>query len=185
MENKIHFSNNKNDWETPKEVFDPLNEEFEFVLDVCANETNAKCDLWLTEQVDALSVDWKKYLVNIGKPNGYVWCNPPYNNMREWAKKVREEAEKGVNIVTLTAARVNTRWFKDLYLSDTDLVFVPVCQLRFLQPKITFVGAPNNAPFPSCIGIFSEDVQRVAMWYNFKEYYRRSLEQKVEAAEIG
>lgn len=184
MENKIHFSNNKNDWETPDIVFGPLNDEFNFVLDVCANAKNSKCDLWLSEETDALTVDWSRYLTNIGQPNGYVWCNPPYNNMTGWAKKVREEAEKGVNIVTLTAARVNTRWFKELYLSDTDLVYVPVCQLRFLQPKITFVGATNTAPFPSCVGIFSVDVQRVSMWYNFKEYHKRSVELRAQEASL-
>ena len=170
MDNQLHFGNSKNDWETPGVVFDPLNKEFNFVLDVCASKENTKCELFLTEGTNALTVDWAQYLKNIGKPDGFVWCNPPYNDMNSWAKKVREEAEKGVNIVTLTAARTNTKWFKEFYLSDTPLVYVPVCQLRFLQPKITFVGAKNNAPFPSCIGVFSKDFERVTMWYNFVLY---------------
>lgn len=172
MDKQLHFSNTKNDWETPAVVFDPLNKEFEFVLDVCADANNTKCELYLTEETDALSVDWHAYLKSIGKPDGFVWCNPPYNDMVGWADKVREEATKGVNIVTLTPARTNTRWFKNLYLSDTPLVYVPVCQLRFMQPKITFVGASNNAPFPSCLGVFSEQVERITMWYNFKDYHK-------------
>lgn len=182
MEN--NYTVNKNDWETPDIVFDPLNDEFNFVLDACANVNNSKCDLWLSEKTDALTVDWAKYLTNIGKPDGYIWCSPPPSNMIQWAKKIREEAAKGVNIVTLTAARVNTRWFKDLYLSDTDLVYVPVCQLRFLQPKITYVGASNNAPFPSCVGIFSLNVKRVSMWYNYKEYHKRSIELRTQEASL-
>ena len=53
MEN--NYTVNKNDWETPDIVFDPLNDEFNFVLDACANVDNSKCDLWLSEKTDALT----------------------------------------------------------------------------------------------------------------------------------
>ena len=35
--NKILFSSVSEEWGTPKELFEELNEEFHFVLDVCAN----------------------------------------------------------------------------------------------------------------------------------------------------
>ena len=40
---KTKFSTGRQDWETPNELFDPLNAEFGFTLDVCATVENAKC----------------------------------------------------------------------------------------------------------------------------------------------
>lgn len=37
------FSSASAEWETPQALFDELNEEFHFTLDVCASEDKAKC----------------------------------------------------------------------------------------------------------------------------------------------
>ena len=37
------FSSERDDWETPQALFDELDAEFHFTLDVCANESNSKC----------------------------------------------------------------------------------------------------------------------------------------------
>ena len=39
---KALFSSTKEDWATPQDFFDKLNEEFHFVLDPCADAENAK-----------------------------------------------------------------------------------------------------------------------------------------------
>ena len=33
---KVHFSSSNNNWGTPQDLFDAINEEFDFELDVCA-----------------------------------------------------------------------------------------------------------------------------------------------------
>ena len=38
----------KEDWETPKALFDALDREFNFQIDVCATPENAKCELFWT-----------------------------------------------------------------------------------------------------------------------------------------
>jgi len=43
------FSSVRNNWETPQKIFDELDEEFGFNLDVCADEGNAKCERYYTE----------------------------------------------------------------------------------------------------------------------------------------
>ncbi len=40
---KVHFSSSNKNWATPQALFDKLNEEFHFELDVCATSENAKC----------------------------------------------------------------------------------------------------------------------------------------------
>src|SRR4051812_26379019 len=54
------------DWETPPEVFDPLNREFGFTLDVAAQAHNAKCDRFISPDDDGLVSDWG---ANV------CWCN--------------------------------------------------------------------------------------------------------------
>ncbi|HBC30438.1 MAG TPA: adenine methyltransferase, partial [Clostridiales bacterium] len=38
MINRSLFTSDKKDWGTPQTLFDTLNNEFNFTLDVCANE---------------------------------------------------------------------------------------------------------------------------------------------------
>ena len=39
---KVHFSSNSNEWATPKDIFDILDEEFLFGLDPCDTKDNEK-----------------------------------------------------------------------------------------------------------------------------------------------
>lgn len=45
------FESKRQDWETPDEIFLPLDAEFQFVIDVCATEQNKKYSLRYTEVV--------------------------------------------------------------------------------------------------------------------------------------
>ena len=52
--NKALFSSDKEDWATPQDFFDSLNEEFHFNLDPCADPENAKCDRFFTKEENGL-----------------------------------------------------------------------------------------------------------------------------------
>ena len=43
----VHFSSASNEWSTPKEFYNILNNEFYFNLDPCSTKENAKCDTFL------------------------------------------------------------------------------------------------------------------------------------------
>lgn len=45
-------------WATPQHVFDALDSEFHFTLDVCADESNHKCARYFTKAQDGLSQSW-------------------------------------------------------------------------------------------------------------------------------
>jgi len=51
------------DRETPQWLFRMLDDEFHFTLDGAADESNAKCNEYLDEEIDALSVPWKDDVV--------------------------------------------------------------------------------------------------------------------------
>lgn len=56
--NKALFSSKSCVWGTPQAFFDNVNNEFHFDIDVCANDDNAKCKKYFTEEIDGLSQDW-------------------------------------------------------------------------------------------------------------------------------
>lgn len=86
MNTSVHFSSKTDNWSTPQWLFDQLNEEFHFTLDVCADPQNAKCVQYFTREQDGLSKEW----------DGTVWCNPPYGRtIGLWVKKVVEFVANG------------------------------------------------------------------------------------------
>ena len=134
----LMFSSKTDMWATPQDVFDKLNEEFNFNTDVCASSTNAKCSHYYTEQDNGLLQDWK----------GTCFMNPPYGRtIGEWVSKAYKESTKGATIVCLLPSRTDTRWWHDNII-DND------AEVRFIKGRLKFGGHNNSAPFPSAIVIF-------------------------------
>lgn len=131
------FSSQKMDWETPQSLFDRLNAEFHFELDVCASEKNAKCACYFTEKDNGLSKSWK---------NKVCWMNPPYGwEIGLWMAKAYQESRDGATVVCLVPARTDTKWFHDYGFKG---------EIRFLKGRVRFVGSASSAPFPSAIIVF-------------------------------
>lgn len=146
---KALFSSAKYDWGTPEKVFRELDDEFAFVLDAAADHTNALCQLYFTESHDALTRSWHPY--------GTVFLNPPYGrSIGQWVAKAAEEARQGCTVVVLIPARTDTRYFHDYIWDKEHHCPKPGVQVRFLQGRLTFVGADNEAPFPSMVVVFEE-----------------------------
>jgi phage N-6-adenine-methyltransferase len=138
---KVHYSSEKSDWETPQDLFDELNREFNFTLDVCADHENAKCDRYITKDDDTLVQSWL---------DKSCWMNPPYGReIGKFIKKAYEESRRGCTVVCLLPARTDTKWFHDHILGKA--------QIRFLKGRLTFVGGKYPAPFPSMIVIYRPD----------------------------
>lgn len=131
------MSSERMDWETPPELFDPLNEEFHFTLDVCATAQNAKCTRFFTPEEDGLKQKW----------TGVCWMNPPYGReMKAWMKKAYEESLRGATVVCLVPSRTDTFWWHE-YAMKAD-------EIRYVRGRVRFIGAESTAPFPSSLIIF-------------------------------
>lgn len=135
--NRVHFSSITDDWYTPQEFFNQLNAEFNFTLDPCASEQNAKCAKFFSKEDDGLSKSWA---------NERVFMNPPYGRaIGDWMRKAKEEAKRGALVVCLVPARTDTKWWHECCIFG---------EVRFIKGRLKFGGSKDNAPFPSAIVIF-------------------------------
>ena len=132
----VHFRSESDMWETPNGLFDSLNGEFRFTLDVCAIPENAKCIKFFSPEDDGLVQCWQ----------GSVWMNPPYGReIGKWVRKAWESGRNGTVVVCLVPARTDTAWWHDYIMQG---------EVRFLRGRLKFGGYKNNAPFPSAVVIF-------------------------------
>ncbi len=58
MISEVLFTSNTDEWATPQDFFDKLNEEFHFDLDPCASDSNHKCEKYYTRSQNGLLQDW-------------------------------------------------------------------------------------------------------------------------------
>ena len=132
----VHYSSATPEWSTPQDLFDQLNNEFGFELDVCATAENAKCARYFTEADDGLAQSWE----------GVCWMNPPYGQViGDWVRKAWEAGQAGATVVCLVPARVDTGWWWD---------YARFGEVRFLRGRLKFGGGDTGAPFPSAVVIF-------------------------------
>lgn len=141
MNNDVMFSSKTDEWSTPQDLFDRLNGEFHFNLDVCANESNHKCTMYYDKKQNGLRMPWTGHV---------VWCNPPYGRgIGKWVETAYlENRAHGTTIVMLLPARTDTKWFHRYVLGHAEI--------RFLQGRLKFGDSKNSAPFPSMIAIYTE-----------------------------
>ena len=135
----VHYSSKTDNWATPQDFFDRLDVEFNFTLDSCADEFNAKCSKFFTREDDGLAQSWA---------GETAFMNPPYGRViGEWVRKAYEESrENGTVVVALIPARTDTRYWHD-YVMKAD-------EIRLVKGRLKFGDGRNSAPFPSAVIIF-------------------------------
>ncbi len=128
-----------NCWGTPDHIMDKYKDYYD------------PCPFPRPEGYDGLKIDWLQ--------QQKVYVNPPYSNIKEWAKKCydtfKEAQEKNVNldIVMLIPARTDTKYFHDYIYKIADIEFLKG-RLKFKD--LTGVSKkPTSAPFPSMICKYS------------------------------
>lgn len=140
MVDKVMYSSDKSEWETPQDLFDNLNKEFQFTLDPAATPENAKCPTFYTIEDNGLALPWV----------GNVWLNPPYGRgiTGQWVQKAyMESVEHHCLVCMLLPARTDQPWFHEFILNGA-------IEIRFIKGRLRFVGAKSGAPFPSMIVVF-------------------------------
>jgi len=134
------FISNKQDYETPDEIFKPLNDEFNFTLDVCATYENTKCRDFIPPEVDGLKTSWSKL------NNEVCWMNPPFNNIGKWIEKAFNESLRGATVICLVTSKTNTNWWHNFAMKADEI--------RYIKGRPKFKGCKHGLPLPLSIVIF-------------------------------
>lgn len=141
MNTDLMFSSKDQTWETPIELFNKLDKEFNFTLDPCCMEETAKCKKYYTPTENGLIQNWQ---------NEIVFMNPPYGReISVWLKKAYEESLKGSIVVCLIPSRTDTKYWHDYCMKASEI--------RFIKGRLKFGNSKNSAPFPSAIVVFNNN----------------------------
>ena len=117
----------KDDWATPDEFYNKLNEEFDFDFDPCPFQHDLT--LW-----NGLEVDW-------GQRN---YINPPYSRdlKEKFINKAVDESRKGKLCVMLLPVSTSTKIFHEVVLPNKK-------DIRFIKGRLKFKGINTFGEFVS------------------------------------
>lgn len=107
--------------QTPRWLFDALNRDFCFALDVAALPKSALCARYLTPEIDALAVDWADFLP-ANKRAAWCWCNPPYSDIGPWVLKAMVEQHHGIGTVMLVPQDQSAEWYPGDNASEVRII---------------------------------------------------------------
>lgn len=129
------------DWATPKDLWNQLNDSYDFELDAAASLTNHLCDEWFG--LDHFDENRRNGLT--GTWIGRTWVNPPYGRgIYDWVKKASQHDDL---VMMLLPSRTDTKWFHEFAMTKADI--------QFLKGRLKFGAGITSAPFPSILVTFN------------------------------
>ena len=126
----------RDEWETPKELFDKLNKQYHFELDCCANYKNTKTKYYCYDFLD-------NYVAKVE----ICWMNPPFSKSYLMFVKFFQVVRKGVAIYRCD--NLETKIWQDIIFSNADWIFIPKGRVSYTPFDITIRGGMTR--FPSAL----------------------------------
>jgi phage N-6-adenine-methyltransferase len=124
----------RQDFATPRPFLDAVEKRFGPIrVDLAAHQDNHVVERWFgpgSADVDAFAMDWAALA-------GVLWLNPPFADIEPWAKKAREDGERGARVTMLVPAAVGSNWFAR-HVHHNALVLA-------IRPRLVFDGV-NSYP---------------------------------------
>jgi len=122
------------DWSTPLPIFDVLNKKYNYVVDLCASNSNKKCEnyIGLDQGKNSLDVKWYEY-------GSCGWGNPPYGDktypVKDWIEKAYEEfiEHNFKSSWLLPINKQDQKWFHKIVIPNA---FVEIFEgrIQFVDP---------------------------------------------------
>ena len=127
-------------WSTPQFVFDFYNGIYNYGVDLCADDKNHKCDLYITEEMNALDMETTLSTLNLcGVNDRNIWCNPPYSDVTPWVDLCIELSKRlGVSVSILIPADTSVKWFRKAW-DNASIV-------DFINGRLSFINAATGKP---------------------------------------
>lgn len=147
----------RDDWRSPEWVQSLIDEfaddELLCTIDPCASDDPSHwfCD-WNRSRLTPIAQPLPNH--DPFDPPGLVYVNPPYGSaLRQWSKAIARWRAMYPIVVALVPARPGSAWWSRLAVPGTTVI-VP-------YERLTFIGAPTVAAFPSAfvVGGTSPDLR--------------------------
>ena len=125
----------------PDWLWEELNNEFHFTVDVCSSDLNHKCDRYYTKETNGLAQDWRGEV---------VWCHPLFDRqIVQWVEK----ALRSINTTTvfLLPVSTDTRWFSLIWDHTTHRPRDENISIRFMPKRLRYKPAESYAAFSSLV----------------------------------
>lgn len=101
----MNRGSSKQDYATPSDFMKAVTRRFGIIsFDLAAHSKNKQHDNYFSILDNSLIQEWHKI-------PGWLWLNPPFDNIAPWAMKCQEEMRKGAKILFLTPASIGSNWF--------------------------------------------------------------------------
>jgi phage N-6-adenine-methyltransferase len=128
-------SNFRDDWRTPPWLFELLDDEFHFGVDVAASAENHLCQEYMTKDGPGgggLNQHWVGW--------GAVWMNPPYGKgLIDWTRKAYELARDcSTTTVGILPNNTDAEWFHAHVLDRAEI--------RYIRGRVAFLHPDTGKP---------------------------------------
>lgn len=119
-------------WQTPKQLFDDLNKQYNFSFDCCSNGKDNKCNCW--------SSNFEMY----AEARDHIyWMNPPFSIAWKMFEHFFKVVKKGVAIYRCD--NFETGLWQRVIFPNVDWIFIP-------NKRISYEGIDGDgARFPSAL----------------------------------
>ena len=123
----------KNNWRTPRRLFDLYDAEWGFTLDGAADADNALCARYYAEECDAFAQ----------VPEGeIIWCNPPYGDLKRWIDLFIRWSQKNI-VIALVPSATDTVWFANAWKASKEVTLL-TGRVRFINPATGKADGSNT-----------------------------------------
>jgi len=139
-----HTESRKEDWGTPQDMFDKLDSVFDFKVDLCASKDNTKTQLYISEEIDIMSLDAGFSVDAFIGARDYLWVNPPYKTRGGTGNYVARAVELAGSrgLVCLIPASVGSKWWLENVWANFEAFIFP--------RRFNFEGAEGSGAMFDC-----------------------------------
>jgi site-specific DNA-methyltransferase (adenine-specific) len=132
----------RDEWETPQELWDELDKQYNFKFDCCANEKNRKTINYSSD-----------FLNDNAVKNCVVWMNPPFSKAFEMFERFFDYCYSGIAIYRCD--NMETIIWQDIILKKATWIAIP-------KGRINYEGFKGNGSrFPSALIGLKIDIPRL------------------------
>lgn len=126
---------NRDDWETPNEMFENLNKQYKFNFDCCASEQNHKLKNWTNDFTNLTYID------------RVCWMNPPFSKAGEMFEHFFKSVSRGIAIYRCD--NFETRIWQDIIFKNCSWILIPKGRVTYQYNKDIRNG--KGCRFPSAL----------------------------------